>query len=365
MDITKLRKDESLQWLHFVLNPEKDSLPHIQNWQAVYDFAVKQQILGICSPTPYPVKVDRVVLLPWLKNEMQIRNWNAVLNKHIKALCEIFDKAELCFCILKGQGNAEMYPDATLRSPGDIDLWIDGDEEAIIGFVKKQFPNIKQTFKHIKFPVFKDVEIDVHSIPLKLYYPKHNHALKEWIAAHKAEQFAHKIKLSSGDVTVSVPTERFNVVYQMGHILIHLLDEGIGLRHMVDYYYVLRTLGSLSEAEKQQISEEWNRLGMLRLATGVMWVEKEILGLPDELLIVKPNAKRGKVLLEEMLEGGNFGHYSSIQELKGSYFTFRFSKAVKLMKISQLFPGEASYRMLHKAKFFVRHIIRYKKTNHI
>jgi hypothetical protein len=213
--------------------------------------------------------------------------------------------------------------------------------------------------------VFKNVGVDVHSTPLKLYCPKHNHALKEWIAVHKAEQFAHKIKLSGSDVTVSVPTARFNVVYQMGHILIHLLDEGIGLRHMVDYYYVLRTLGSLSEAEKQQISEEWNRLGMLRLATGVMWVEKEILGLPNELLIVKPNVKRGKVLLEEMLEGGNFGHYSSIQELEGSYFTFRFSKAVKLMKISQLFPAEASYRMLHKAKFFVRHIIRYKKTNHI
>ena len=363
MDITKLRKDESLQWLHYVLNPEKDPVPHVQNWQAVYDFAVKQQILGICSPTPYPVKVDWDILFPWINYETEIRNWNVVLNKRIKILCGILDKAGFSFCILKGQGNAEMYPDVGLRYPGDIDVWIDGDEEAIIGFVKKLFPDIKQTFKHIKFPVFKNVEVDIHSTPLKLYSPKHNHALKEWIAVHKAEQFSHKIKLSSGDVTVSVPTIRFNVIYQMGHILIHLLDEGIGFRHFVDYYYVLRTMGYLSETEKQQISKEWNRLGMLRLATGVMWVEKEILGLPVELLIVKPNAKRGKVLLGEMLEGGYFGFHSSIQEQRDSFYTFRFSKAAKLMKISSLFPGEALYRMLNKVKMLVKHIIRFKKKN--
>ena len=359
MDITESRKEECLQWLRFVLNPKRDSIPQVRDWQAVYDFAEKQQLIGVCSPAPYPVKEDMGFLFQWFDDEQQIRKLNGMLNKRIKALCGILDQAGFRFCILKGQGNAEMYPDAGLRSPGDIDVWIDGGEEAIIGLVKKLFPNIKQTFKHIKFPVFKDVEVDVHSTPLKLYHPIHNHALKKWITLHQAEQFAHKIKLSSGDVTISVPTARFNVVYQMGHILIHLLDEGIGLRHLVDYYYVLRALESLSEAEKQQITKEWNRMGMLRLATGVMWVEKEILGLPDELLIVKPNAKRGKVLLEEMLEGGNFGHHSSFQKQRNSYFTFRFSKTVRLMRINQLFPGEALFRILHKTKYFVRHIIRF------
>lgn len=350
--------DECLLWLHYVLNPEKGPIPGIQNWQAVYDFAVKQRIQGICSPTSYPVAVDQKVLFQWLGDEQQIRSLNEVVNKRIKTLCGLFEEAGLRFCILKGQGNAEMYLDAGLRCPGDIDVWIDGEEEAIIGFVKKQFPDSKQSFKHIKFPVFDDVEVDVHSTPLKIYHPKCQKELNKWMAAHKAEQFTHKIKLSGGDVTVSVPTARFNVVYQMGHILIHLQDEGIGLRHLVDYYYVLRTLGSLSEAEKLQIAEEWNKMGMLRLATGVMWVEKEILDLPDELLIIKPNAKRGKMLLEEMLEGGDFGHHSSIQKLRSSYFSFRFSKATKLMKIGSLFPGETSFRMLNKAKMFVRHVVR-------
>lgn len=349
--------DECLLWLRYVLNPRRDSIPPIQNWQAVYDFAEKQQIIGVCSPTPYSVRVDQKVLYRWIGDEQQIRNRNHVLNKRIEELSKILTEAGFRFCILKGQGNAEMYPDAGLRCPGDIDVWIDGNEEAIIDFVKKRFPEEERSFKHIKFPVFDDVEVDVHTTPLKLYHPQHHKELQKWIQEHKDEQFAHLIKLTGTDAEVSVPTARFNVTYQLGHILIHLMDEGIGLRHLVDYYYVLRTLGQLSDEEKKEIADEWKQMGMLRLASAVMWVEKEILGLPEELLIVKPDGKRGKILLDEMVEGGNFGHHSSIQELRDSYFAFRFSKAGKLMKVSSLFPGEASFRFIHKVKILAKHIM--------
>ena len=357
MGITKMRMGECIQWLHYVLNPKGGSIPHIQDWQTVYDFAEKHQILGVCSPTPYSIRVDQDVLFQWIGDEQQIRNQNKVLNDRIEELSQILNEAGFRYCILKGQGNAEMYPDPGLRCAGDIDVWIDADEKSVIGFVKNRYPDTEKSFKHIKFPVFDDVEVDVHTTPLRLYHPNHKRELKKWIIAHKDEQFAHIISLSSNGVNVSVPTARLNVVYQMGHILIHLLDEGIGLRHMIDYYYVLRTLGNLSEAEKREIAEEWRKFGMLRLATGVMWVEKEILGLPEESLIVEPNAKRGNMLLEKMLEGGDFGHHISVQRLRNTYFSFRFTKAVHLMKIASLFPGEAIFRLIHKIEMFAAHII--------
>lgn len=348
---------EVFLWLQFVLNPDKGIVPQVQDWQTVYNFAEKQQIIGVCSPTPYSVRVDQEVLFQWIGDEQQIRTQNNVLNKRIEELSQILNEAGFSFCLLKGQGNAEMYPDPGLRCAGDIDVWIDADKKSVIGFVKKRFPDVEQTFKHIKFPVFDDVDVDVHTTPLRLYHPSHKRALKKWINTQKDKQYAHVISLSSNVVNVSVPTARFNVVYQMGHILIHLLDEGIGLRHMVDYYYVLRTLGILSDAEKHEIAEEWRKFGMLRLASGVMWVEKEILGLPEEYLIVEPSAERGNMLLDKMLEGGNFGHHSSVQRLKDLYYTFRFAKAKNLMKIATLFPGEAIFRLFHKIEMFMAHII--------
>ena len=243
----------------------------------------------------------------------------ARITKITSALAEcIYNTAYTGSCVLNEN---ERGKDDTTRV-----WWV--QNESVIGFVKNQYPNTEKSFKHIKFPVFDDVDVDVHTTPLRLYHPNHKRELKKWIHQQKDKQFAHVISLSSNGVNVSVPTARFNVVYQMGHILIHLLDEGIGLRHMIDYYYVLRTIGSLSDTEKSVIAEEWRRFGMLRLATGVMWIEKEILGLPEDFLIVEPNAKRGNMLLDKMLEGGNFGHHSPVHRLRDKYFSFRFAKAM-------------------------------------
>ena len=36
-----------------------------------------------------------------------------------------------------------------------------------------------------------------------------------------------------------IPTVEFNIIFQLTHIYSHLMNEGIGLRQLVDYYYVL------------------------------------------------------------------------------------------------------------------------------
>lgn len=38
---------------------------------------------------------------------------------------------------------------------------------------------------------------------------------------------------------VVVPTHSFNVVYQLYHLYHHYFYEGVGLRQVVDYYFVL------------------------------------------------------------------------------------------------------------------------------
>ena len=36
-----------------------------------------------------------------------------------------------------------------------------------------------------------------------------------------------------------IPTVEFNIIFQLTHIYSHLMNERIGLRQLVDYYYVL------------------------------------------------------------------------------------------------------------------------------
>ena len=38
---------------------------------------------------------------------------------------------------------------------------------------------------------------------------------------------------------VAIPTVEFNFIFQLTHIYAHLMNEGIGLRQLLDYYFVL------------------------------------------------------------------------------------------------------------------------------
>lgn len=344
------KRTEAIEWLRYVLNPV-DTVPSILNWKDVYNFCDKQKIGGVCEPTRFDVHVDDEVLLDWIALVRQLQSSNYLLNERV---CQLFQKLQddgLRCCLLKGQGNAEMYPDPNLRTPGDIDVWIDADEKTINSYVLKQFPDAMSSFKHIKYPLFSDIPVDVHQTPLKLKNPFNQCRLQRWIEENKEEQFVHKIRLHDTYMEIAVPTAQFNAVYQMGHIMIHFFDEGIGLRQLIDYFFVLKNLENVSEAKKNEIRKAWKRFGMARLASAVMWIEREVLGLPENLLLITPNERWGRRILADTLEGGNFGKFRQRQSKVG---LFRLKKRIatlkRLVRLSSCMLGETVFRLLFDLK---------------
>ena len=337
------------EWLRYVLS-SRLPVPDVTDLRALYDFADKHKIIGICDPTKYEVKIDIEFISLWMGTALQIANSNTLLNKRAVELCQVLERAGFRCCILKGQGNAEMYPNPLSRTPGDIDVWIDADEDTIQRFVRKRFPDAKDCFKHIKFPVFDDVEVDVHQTPLKFRHPWHQSRLQRWINLHKDVQFANQIKLTGTDSIIHVPTAKFNAVYQLGHIMIHLFDQGIGFRQLIDYFHVLKKLDGISSDERDEIVLAWKGFGMYRLASAVMWIESDILGLSERYLLALPNQSLGERLLADVLEGGNFGHYSIRQSYRygGKRFARRFLSFFRLTRLSPCFPSEALFWIVSK-----------------
>lgn len=348
-----MQMDERLQWLKYVLNPALP-LPVIQDWKGLYEFTQKQAIAGVCTPTQFKdVRPDIGILYEWIGLCRLLSDMNIHLNSQVVKVVAKLKEAGFRCCILKGQGNASMYPFPNLRTPGDIDVWVDADKKALYAYVKSQFPEAKTSFKHIKFPIFEKDGVDIHYTPLKFYHPGHNKRLQRWIEANKEQQMSHHVRLDGTDNDISIPTAEFNAVYQMGHILIHVEDEGIGLRQIVDYYYVLKALQELDEGSKDGIRQTWESLGMSKFAAAVMWVEHNLLGLSEEFLLIAPNEKMGKLLADDIMEGGNFGRYSNRQKL------MRFGNLVKklanvwrLIRWSVCFPREAFFKLLSKIRTF-------------
>ena len=163
---------------------------------------------------------------------------NVRLNDAAIQVSEWFRKKGFRTCILKGQGNALMYPNPYSRTPGDIDIWVEGEDKRVISFVRSISPHEKACYHHIEFPSYKGVEVEVHYRPSFLLCFWHNRKLQKYYERVKEELFSHRVMLGEQG-EIAIPTVEFNLIFQLTHIFSHLMNEGIGLRQLLDYYFVI------------------------------------------------------------------------------------------------------------------------------
>ena len=213
------------------------------DWQELYAIAKKQCLVGILFDgiqmlPPAEVGMSKDLLLQWMLQCQMLEKANVRLNDAVIQVSEWFRKKGFRTCILKGQGNALLYPNGLHRTPGDIDIWVEGEDKRVISFVRSISPHEKACYHHIEFPSYKGVEVEVHYRPSFLLCFWHNRKLQKYYERVKKEQFSHRVMLGEQG-EIAIPTVEFNLIFQLTHIFSHLMNEGIGLRQLLDYYYVL------------------------------------------------------------------------------------------------------------------------------
>ena len=288
------------------------------NWQKLYSFASKQALLGLCFEgierlgEEYPEElkrnpIGRELLMTWMGKAQQIRRQNRKVNLVASKLFSMLREDGLRCCILKGQGNALMYPNAYSRNPGDIDVWVNASREQITEYAKKHFElgdDIR--YQHIETSV-DGVPVELHFFPCTMNNPIYNARLQKWFKRNADLQCLNVVSLPDGIGEIAIPTTAFNVIYQLTHLYHHFFDEGIGMRQIIDYYYVVNNDELL--VIKDTLQRELQHLGLWKFARAVMYVLHEALGLLEEKMIAPMDEKRGKLLLTEIQNGGNFGQH--------------------------------------------------------
>ena len=283
-------------------------------------------------------KLPLQILYNWIALDECIKSRNLLLNKRCVELTNFFEENNFDCCILKGQGNARLYPHPLCRESGDIDIWVKGEKENIISFVKTQYPYAEDTGYHIDFPVFNDVEVEVHYRPSYIRSPKYNILINDYYNSRIEEQFSNRVSLNGVDGYVNVPTFDFNVIYQLVHIMHHFFDYGLGLRQIIDYYYLLDNYQN--KDKRTEIEYIIKELHLQNIAGAVMWVLHYSLGLDSVHLVSVPDKKRGKLMLKEIMKCGNMGKYDNRLSGKMRYKYPYFSKFVRGIKLGMYFPYE-------------------------
>ena len=340
--------------LNYCLGKKVDMSMVVANldWRQLYTFASNQAILGFCFDginrlgQEYPDElkqnpIGRDLLMNWMGAAQQIQRQNMKVNMVASKLYSMFREDGLRCCILKGQGNALMYPNPYSRTPGDIDVWVNASREQITEYAKKHFEigdDIR--YHHIETSV-DGVPVELHFFPCSMNNPVYNARLQKWFKRNADLQCSNVVSLPDGIRKIAIPTTAFNVVYQLTHLYHHFFDEGIGMRQIIDYYYVVNNDELL--VIRDTLQREFKHLGLWKFAGAVMYVLHEALGLSEEKMIAPMDEKRGKLLLAEILNGGNFGQHFT----KYGHFTQQgmakkyFLKIWRNMHFVRYYPAEA------------------------
>lgn len=346
-------------FLRFCIGSAKEIPASVKDadWKVLYVIAKKQALLGVLfygiRRLPKELAPEQKLLMQWMVMAEIIRKQNIRLFQDSVKVCKNFENKGFANCILKGQGNALLYPDPYMRTPGDIDIYLAGGRKRVMQYVNKVCPNQVMRYHHVDFPVMKTA-IEVHFTPSYMFFPVHNRRMQKWFEEVMGEQCNHRVSLPDGYGEIHVPQVSFNVIYILSHLYRHIFTEGIGLRQLLDYYFVLvkwhTDLTNLTDPYKSlpqmtqintdldALRHELKYLGLWKFAGAVMFVMKEVFGLSEDRMIAPMDEREGRFLLDEIMRGGNFGQYDD-----------RMGSKIGESKIHRYF------RMNHRNLRFVKH----------
>lgn len=377
--------------------------PTSREWALLFEMAKKQALVAIAfagvktlSSSPLNgegsnndfgkrIGIDEMTYLKWLGLTAKVAQKNKALSEACASLCKDLAHDGLYACILKGQSNLVNYPEELkdCRTPGDIDVWcglmdpegidiavVDADshgahfekyqgERGVIEWVladyrirDKIMPEVN--YHHVDWE-YKGIECEVHFKPSWMNCPLHNLRLQKWCKEN--EQF--NLETFEG---FNIPTVGFNAVYQLVHIYRHLFNEGIGLRQLLDYYFVLRTLhieqGELSDRtdkmqqwanamgkgvlSNEEVIRTLKHIGVDKFAGAVMYVLQTVFAIPSEYLLCAPDATRGEFLLNEIMLAGNFGKYDERNRISANegYIQRFIRRQKRFIRFLNQYPSE-------------------------
>ena len=439
------------------------------DWDACYQFAKRQTLVGVLfdgiQRLPKELAPARPLLLRWLSDSESIRRRNMRIDR---ASAYIYNKvctAGFRCCILKGQGNALLYPHPSSRIPGDVDVWVMANREELrhiaFSLTEGDGSSLQESLNHMGLTVH-GVSVELHSTPALLNSPLHNSRLQRWLKRNADLQCSNRIALPNNAGEVAVPTVSFNIIYQLCHLFHHCFYEGVGLRQIVDYYFVLMNTdfsgntdeasgntdgvsgntdegclflntdftdftdkvsgntdedgvlsntdftdntdriggnaesdgslmntdctdftdsssgdfegdgcllntdcadfldsssGGLGEVDSGgalvALQEELKWLGLWEFAGAVMYVLREVMGLDEKRMICAPDERRGRLLLEEIMAGGNFGHYDTRNHFGQGALWHNIQRFRRDWRMLRFYPSEALSEPLFRACHFL------------
>ena len=343
-------------------------VPSSAEWAAIYDEAERQALAGIMvSGLERLMEVQRPpqdILLQWIGFCQQIESQNVLTTKTCQKVCKRLEHDGYHACVLKGQSNYRYYPQnmKNRRTCGDIDVWVVPNNYGckhpvrnVLEYVQANYDINGLCWLHTSHVEKSGVPVEIHLRPSFMSEPCKNRRFQKYFG--NIEACREYSDLDGEPIPVMKVDE--DVIYQMNHLYRHLLDEGVGLRQVVDYYYLLNSWNEKHVRTKGDTMKVISWLGMRKFAGALMYVLREVCGISNEMLLCPVSVTDGEFLMKEIMLSGNFGHGDPrMAEVKGDgYYQIRTNQAWRRFKRNMRFltsyPGEVIWEPIVRVEHFV------------
>lgn len=335
-------------------------IPSAKEWELLYRMAERQSVLAICFKVVKEVadSVPQPLYMKWLAMAAKIQQRNEEMNRKCTEVYEAIRREGFGCAVLKGQGVAELYNinvnlDLNLyRQSGDIDVWLwkerlplKENRKQVIRFARTIQPDATGAEHHVGVE-WMGTEVELHYEPAYFCSPVANRRFRKWFMDYDKSRF----QLS--DNGFCVPDAEFNRVFLLAHAFRHYLSEGLGLRQVMDYYFLLRNL-NLDVNNNLDLNHNnlIKRLGMGRFEKAMKWV----IGYVFERKDVDEGRKCGKKLLAHIMDGGNFGKHKATTVASRHTHIGRFvNQLTHDIRLMRYYPSEAVWAPLSMIREFIR-----------
>ena len=254
--------------------------PSADGWCELYAMAKKQAVVGVCFCGVQRLPKEQLVEMPvqlkmqWFALAESVKQKNEVMNRKCAEVYNALTKEGFRCVILKGQGVATLYCDGDstetrfrgfqrvsegcrrfqrvseglsvsrniglYRQSGDIDVWmwkngfaLKENRKEVIRFARTILPDATGAEHHVGVE-WMGTDVELHYEPAYFCNPFVNRRFRKWFMEYDKRRF----RIS--DNGFCTPDAEFDRVFLLAHAFRHYLSEGLGLRQVMDYYFMLK-----------------------------------------------------------------------------------------------------------------------------
>lgn len=311
-----------------IVNASLHNLPYEPSCE--YDYNSILNEMSEQSVLPFGMRIITKIIFSdderdiWKNKILAIIAQNTRLIHEEAKLCKLIDEADIKYAIIKGTASAYFYPNPELRQLGDIDILV----------APKDYDNTREIFEKHGYRVLSPDRPITRNDPLfsntGIEVEIHQSYFGNWDMAEPDSKDEMLFKRLDKCQLAKIKTHTFPVFQNREHgiILLHHLirhlNEGIGLRHILDWIVFVDTVcdNEFWYNELEPIAKEYNLINIARITT---YIGKKYFDLSKEITWCDDvDEAYCNQFLDYIFHSGNFGRKE--KKADGEYSQVLISK---------------------------------------